>query len=91
MGMFDSLYDTEGNEWQTKAFSCNLDRYEAGDKMPASVDDFQVEVFGGPKRISVDSHATVRDGILTKVPDERDESLPLMDYHGYVYDTTAGE
>lgn len=92
MGMFDSLYDADGNEWQTKAFDCNLDRYEVGDVMLASVDDFQVEVLGGVRGLpSQDSFATVRGRRLAAVPDQRDESLPLMDYHGYVYDNTAGE
>lgn len=34
MGMFDSMYDDEDNEWQTKAFECGLDRFREGDPVP---------------------------------------------------------
>ena len=91
MGMFDSFYDADGNEWQTKAFGCNLDRYTSNDNVPASIDDFQVEVLGGMRGAkSQDALATIRDRKLSKVPDVRDESLPLMDYHGYIYHGTEG-
>jgi len=85
MGMFDSLYDSRGNEWQTKAFDCLCDRYEIGDAMPDAdaPPPYQVKVFGGPwDAPAVDSFATVRDGALVMVPDVRDAHLPLLDYHG---------
>lgn len=87
MGMFDSMYDAAGDEWQTKAFYCDLDSYRVGDAMP-DVDkpDFQVEVLGGrgtSPREFLDSYATIRDGILTSINDPRDETLPLRDYFGF--------
>ena len=79
MGMFDSLYDKHGNQWQTKAFDCLLANYDIGDSIPG--DDlpasYQVEVLG-----DTESYATVRDGVLVAVPAERDPSLPLVDYYG---------
>lgn len=83
MGMFDSLFDTKGNEWQTKAFGCILDRFEIGDRI-VSVGDFQVEVCGGEDPPFEDSFATIRAGVLAAVPVDRDPQLPLMDYHGYI-------
>jgi len=48
MGMFDSLFDSKGREWQTKAFDCLLDEYRVGDLMPeADASTYQVEVLGG--------------------------------------------
>lgn len=87
MGMFDSLYDAEGREWQTKAFECLLDRWDIGDEMPAAAfDDYQLEVIGGPEREThprySESLATVRAGRLVSVNDERDPSLPLIAYYG---------
>lgn len=85
MGMFDSLYDSDNNEWQTKAFGCALTEYNIGDRLPALPADFQVEVFGGPSgQASRDAYATIRGGVLIAVPVERDASLPLMDYYGRV-------
>lgn len=81
MGMFDSLYDANGNEWQTKAFSCNLVDYRIGDRL-SDAGDYQVEVLGGPRPGSVDSFATVRAGVLAEVPADRDHSLLLLDYYG---------
>ena len=87
MGMFDSLYDDAGTEWQTKAFACLLDTYRVGDAIPCpddapSLDTFQVQVLGGGRGAFIDSFATVRDGILAAVPDDRDVTLPLIDYAG---------
>jgi len=84
MGMFDSLYDADGIEWQTKAFGRSLARYASGDPMPLGpFANYQMQVIGGehgsPYRWSC---ATVRDGKLVKVPDNRDEQLPLLEYSG---------
>lgn len=84
MGMFDSLFDAEGNEWQTKAFGCILDRFQIGDHVHGVV-DFQVEVCGGDDPPFEDSLATIRAGRLEAVPADRDETLPLMNYHGYIW------
>lgn len=80
MGMFDSLYDPHGNEWQTKAYHRLLDRYTIGDQMPARDDGskaYQVKVLG-----DVESFATIRDDHLEQVPVDRDLTLPLVDYYG---------
>lgn len=83
MGMFDSLYDTHGNEWQTKALGRALDRFEVGDPVPFSIAACQIEVLGGRHLdASMDAFATIRKGILIAVPAERDPSLPLYDYSG---------
>lgn len=80
MGMFDSLYDEDGNEWQTKAFARTLAAYNIGDKMPVPEPDCQVEVYSG--RRSADGIATIRDGALFLVPDYRDVNLPLIPFYG---------
>ncbi|MFQ6157669.1 hypothetical protein ACLMMA_14515 [Micrococcus luteus] len=83
--MFDSMYDAGGHEWQTKAFGNILERWELGDEMPnTGTATYQVEVLGGPGKwdTALDSLATVRDGHLASIGDERDESLPLLDYYG---------
>ena len=90
MGMFDRIYDERGNEWQTKAFACNLDSYQLGDKMPAPL-DYQVGVLGGGPVNYVDSFAIVRGGYLAAVPSERDETLPLLTYGGFWTATSKGE
>ena len=95
MGMFDSLYDTQGNEWQTKAYGCTLEEWGVGDAMPhesgrggphSPTDDlpdaYQVRVLGGPGDSLIDSYATVRGHVLTAVPAGRDQSMPLVDYCG---------
>ena len=87
MGMFDSFYDTEGNEWQTKAFACVLDQCEIGEKIGdrqwSSESKYQVKILGGPESDPYqESLATIHDGRLVAVPDERDETLPLLDYGG---------
>lgn len=78
--MFDSFYDKDGNEWQTKALDCILGRYDIGDRVPSSLFPHQMKVFGGPR--NVDSFATIRDGFLAAVPAKRNEHLPLLDYNG---------
>lgn len=84
MGMFDSFHDSDGNEWQTKAFNCDLDHYRVGDELPyMGTETYQVEVLGGSHEPPfLDSYATIRDRRLESTNDERDETLPLMDYHG---------
>lgn len=83
MGMFDSLYDSEGNEWQTKAYYCELDRFREGDILPGPPFSYQLEILGGPgDKASRGAVATVFEGILFKVPDERNSKVPLMDYGG---------
>lgn len=87
MGMFDSMYDKNGDEWQTKAFDCLLDRYQLGDSLPGPPTDYQVEIYGGPqpaasRGVGVDSLAIVRAGRLQAINVPPDDSLPLMDYHG---------
>lgn len=86
MGMFDSLYDTKNGEWQTKAYSRALDRYDIGDKIDASIESYQVEVLGEVEGNFEYSFATVRDGILVAVPAERDYTLTRRNYSGDVVD-----
>ena len=88
MGMFDSLHDAKGNEWQTKAFGRTLDVYRIGDPMPDIVfrrpgeppEPYQLEVLGGSP--ITDGYATVRKGRLASIDTIRDEALPLVSYHG---------
>ena len=82
--MFDSFYDEDGNEWQTKAFDCMLKSYHCGDLLPSVIGDYQVEVFGGPDGHEEDGLAYVNADVLTAVPVERDTSLPLIGYWGDV-------
>jgi len=85
MGMFDSMYDEGGDEWQTKAFGRTLRRWGIGDRIEGPVDgDWQVEVFGGPiGQPARAAYATIRDGHLDAVGVERDAALPLVDYNDY--------
>lgn len=96
MGMFDSLHNarphTGETEWQTKAYSCNLDNYDIGDEMPDvhgydHIQTYQVEVLGGPD--NEDSFATISCGVLAAVPSERDPSLPLFNYSGHLVSAGA--
>jgi len=81
MGMFDSFYDTVGGEWQTKALGQCLDQYGIGDAVPGPPIDYQMKVLGGPDGGPWEyAYATIREGDLASLPDERDESLPLRDY-----------
>jgi len=82
--MFDSLIDAKGDDWQTKAFECELNTYRIGDAMPGPIPAYQVEVLGGGGEIGrfIDSLATVRDGVLASIPDVRDEHLALIHYFG---------
>lgn len=85
MGMFDSLYDEHGNEWQTKAYDCLLGNYSYGDDLPhlgEGVADYQVEVRG-----SLGSAlATVSGNILRALPAPRDTRLPLVGRYGEIKD-----
>lgn len=85
MGMFDSLYDKDGLEYQTKALGRVLDRYQVGDAIELDqrddlrdVVDYQMKLLGDGKTIC----ATVTNKRLTAIPASRDESLPLLDYFG---------
>lgn len=95
MGMFDSLYDEHSTEWQTKAYHCTLRVYGIGDKVPGDFPEsypttYQVEILGGTDDAPyVDSFATIRNEVLTSVNDQRDPSLPLIDYGGHL--THEGE
>ena len=82
MGMFDSLYDATGVEWQTKALNCELDRYRIGDRFGPPF-TYQAQALGGPRgEDSRYAYATIRDGVLVAVPVDRDETLPLLNYYG---------
>ena len=89
MGMFDSFYDDAGNEWQTKAYIRNLDVFRVGDPVPNEFPEtypktYQVEILGGEdSRPCVDSFATVISGVLVSINDERDTTLPLINYSGH--------
>ena len=83
MGMSDSLYDSEGREWQTKAFDRVLATFDIGSIITGlQADSCQVEVLGEIDRNFVNSYATIINGRLTEVPAERDKSLPLFSYGG---------
>lgn len=86
MGMFDSMYDRQGNEWQVKAFDRVLARWHIGDNIESESPDFQVKVYGGRKNESGYTLATIRDGVLVDVPAPRDPNLPLIDYSGGIID-----
>lgn len=90
MGMFDSLYDAKSNEWQTKAFDCDLDNYGIGDPIPADgALTFQVEILGERDGGFPWSLATVRNGVLEAVDVDRDPTLPLVGYSGGVLEMGA--
>lgn len=90
MGMFDSFYDAQDREWQTKAFDRNLDVWRVGDEFPADgCVSFQVEVIGDAHGSTFDGTyrtrdalVTVRDNVVAEVPAERDHTLPLVAYSG---------
>lgn len=80
MGMFDSFYDKDNVEWQTKAFGRSLDRWDIGDQIPGPPIDYQAEVIGGPNHGCIWKYATIRGGALASAGDERDLTLPLCLY-----------
>lgn len=83
MGMFNRLYDEEGNEWQTKAFDCSLADYRIGEEVVFDASSYQVEILGGPDNDPFqDSYATVKNGYIASVNDARDHRLPLVGYDG---------
>ncbi len=83
MGMFDSLYDSEGREWQTKAFNRALATFDIGSIITGlQADNCQVEVLAHIDGNFVRSYATIINGRLSEVPAKRDESLPLFSYSG---------
>lgn len=92
MGMFDSLYADRDkgheNEWQTKAYDCQLDEYFIGDAMPPltpDLRDYQVAILGQtPAERFTNSFATVRAGVLVALHVDRDPALPLFNYSGHV-------
>ena len=82
MGMFDSFYDAQGREWQTKALGRSLHRWEIGDAVPVQF-DCQLEAIGRHDATGVRVMlATIKSGQLTHVGATRDESLPLIPYGG---------
>jgi hypothetical protein len=86
--MFDSLYDADGREWQTKAFDRNLDEYRIGDVIPADcAASYQVEIYCGFRDDYRESLATIRSGVLVAIDDQRDQRLPLIDWGGHLVRT----
>lgn len=86
MGMFDSLYDAEGREWQTYAFGRRMNVCRVGERVPGGAPfTYQVEIGRIEREGSnefINSFATFRDGVLVAVPDSRDLEIPLLDYDG---------
>lgn len=84
--MFDSMYDADGNEWQTKAYGCDLASFRVGDALPSpEAASYQVEILGGPHDSDpIDSYATILHGVLVSINNPRNSSLPMLDYHGYM-------
>ena len=83
MGMFDSFYDQNGDEWQTKAMDCNLDVYDIGDRLTEPPGDFQMEVIGPcGNGGSAWAWVTIREGVVAEVGVERDPSLVAIGYGG---------
>jgi len=97
MGMFDSFYDSDDREWQTKAYSNMMSAYRVGDTLPEledhpDVTEYQVEILCGiayPVRKHIDSFATVIGNKLTSIHDSRNLNLPRISYYGYKYDPEA--
>jgi hypothetical protein len=93
MGMFDSLYDQLGREWQTKALARSLNRYEIGDKVPGPPLDHQMEVIGDHNVVPPYrwAFANIRGGRLAELPVDRDPSLPVRLYSSGWESATEGE
>lgn len=91
MGMFDSFYEGEREtyevEWQTKAYGRNLDVFWIGDRVPPldGCDTYQVEILGGrrDRDKSTNSLATIVEGKLFSLDNERAHPLPLFNYSGH--------
>lgn len=102
MGMFDSFYDSDDNDWQTKAYENVLAQFRQGDELPPleehpDLTDYQVEVLGCmpvfelgvPKRRYVDSFTTVIGGKVHEINADRDHQYPRINYDGYRYHPEA--
>ncbi|MGQ3384508.1 hypothetical protein [Glutamicibacter sp. TV12E] len=98
MGMFDSLYDSDEREWQTKAYENQLAAYRQGDVLPElehhpDITDYQVEILSGKdvvengelKHMYLDSFATVIGNKLISIHDPRNRNLPRISYSGDLY------
>ncbi|HEU5223119.1 MAG TPA: hypothetical protein VFU07_05485 [Candidatus Lumbricidophila sp.] len=81
MGMYDTIIDANGRQWQTKAFTRLLRRFTIGDQTPLP-GDCQVYVVASDDDVTHpnfdDAFATIRAGVLTEVPADRDLALPLV-------------
>ena len=84
MGMYDRMYAPDGVEWQTKAFGNLLNSYRIGDRISGGAPfTYQVQVYGSCNGEELRySYSTIRDGVLASIDDQRDESLPSLDYNG---------
>ena len=84
MGMYDRMYTANGEEFQTKAFSNVLNSYRIGDRISGGAPfTYQVQIYGSCNgEDSRYSYSTIRDGVLSSIDDQRDESLPSLDYNG---------
>jgi len=98
MGMFDSFYDSDSNEWQTKAYENQLAAYRQDDVLPElechpDITDYQVEILRGSdvlengerKHVYLDSFATVIGNKLITIHDPRNRNLPRISYSGHLY------
>jgi hypothetical protein len=93
MGLFDSFYDADDAEWQTKALGSTLETFRIGDRVTAAEVDFQIEVINGsliPKAPAYTNHAfaTIRDGLFEAITTERDHSMYLLGYQGPIHNLT---
>ena len=88
MGLFDSLHDGSGREFQTKALDCILHNYFLGERICVpNLPDFQIQILGVGS--GCESFATIRGQKLVGVNVPRDPNLPLLDYDAE--QTTIGE
>lgn len=100
MGMFDSLI-IDNLEFQSKAFGNSLEIFKVGDKVLYSslarvlssrfhVSTVQVECLlarRNGKEVTEDGwFVIVEDGVFVGVSKERDSSVPLISYYGYLID-----
>ena len=86
MGMYDSLIDSYGSEWQTKAFhNSTLRKWVIGEKPDGGAPfTYQVEIMGRDEAIKENfiSYATLVDGVIAEVNVPRNKKLPLLCYYG---------
>lgn len=86
MGMFDSFYDNNGNEWQTKAFDCTLASTEITERVPeqrhgglnVTTGAHQVECIGDSR----DGWLQFEDGYFIDVTTQPVPGVPAYDYFG---------